>query len=581
MNTVSGAQRAIADDQPAIDSQRLWRHTQAFARYPKLSGSADELTAFRYIEEELARLGYSTRLLSHLAYVSWPGQADLRFLDESFPCITHAMASHRPDGLIAPVTDLTEIAQGDWHRHQIAGRIVCSRGLASPAAVRRLEQLGAVGALFVNGLYTHEMIVSTVWGNPDLRTASELPKIPVVSVSSTTWNTLRAAIDRNPESSLTLTTNVDTRWRQLPLLEARLEVDEGGDFVLFSGHVDVWHLGAMDNGAANATMLEVAAQIAQRKAYMRRGLRLAFWSGHSHGRYAGSAWYADEHFEELRSRCVLHVNIDSVGGVGADDLSNAPAMAEVRSLAAKVIRLVSDRPYVGARSERAGDQSFYGLGVPSLFMGLSEQSSGTADPKSAGVQAILNQGRSGGFGWWWHTTEDTLDKLDPIRLARDAKVYTSAIVTACMEPILPFRYSATVEEMTGAIHHYLDLAEGLADGSKTLARLNELHSVTKTLEDAIDRGQILPEVANQALKALGRALVPINYVAGSHYEHDRALGQGPVPSLQFCETIPQLAKEDLHKAAVTLRRRLNRVDAGLADALRAVQEALRTTSPTA
>ncbi len=30
---------------------------------------------------------------------------------------------------------------------------------------------------------------------------------------------------------------------------------------------------------------------------LRCSLRLAFWSGHSHGRYAGSTWYADNFWE--------------------------------------------------------------------------------------------------------------------------------------------------------------------------------------------------------------------------------------------------------------------------------------------
>ena len=46
---------------------------------------------------------------------------------------------------------------------------------------------------------------------------------------------------------------------------------------------------------------------------------MAFWSGHSHGRYASSAWYADTFWHDLHERCVCHVNIDSVGAKGAVD----------------------------------------------------------------------------------------------------------------------------------------------------------------------------------------------------------------------------------------------------------------------
>ena len=100
---------------------------------------------------------------------------------------------------------------------------------------------------------------------------------------------------------------VDTGWRKTPLLAAELDTEEGypdAPFILFSGHHDTWHYGVMDNGAANATMLETARTLAPaRRAEWRRGLRICFWSGHSHGRYSGSAWYADEYWDELERRC--------------------------------------------------------------------------------------------------------------------------------------------------------------------------------------------------------------------------------------------------------------------------------------
>ena len=55
-----------------------------------------------------------------------------------------------------------------------------------------------------------------------------------------------------------LTTRVRTGWMPIPHLVGELAGRQEDRFVLFSGHVDSWHYGAMDNGTANATMLEVA-----------------------------------------------------------------------------------------------------------------------------------------------------------------------------------------------------------------------------------------------------------------------------------------------------------------------------------
>ena len=53
----------------------------------------------------------------------------------------------------------------------------------------------------------------------------------------------------------------------------------------------------MDNGSANALMLEVLRVLLPYREKLRRSLRLTFWSGTLHGRYAGSAWYADNFWE--------------------------------------------------------------------------------------------------------------------------------------------------------------------------------------------------------------------------------------------------------------------------------------------
>src|SRR4029077_8458067 len=133
-----------------------------------------------------------------------------------------------------------------------------------------------------------------------------LPKIAAVSIRKADGDVLR---ERARDGGLRVRVHAagDTRWRKTPLLVADLTgQDEPDRFVLFSGHVDSWHYGAMDNGSANAVMLEVARLLAARRDELRRGIRFAFWSGHSHGRYAGSAWYADHAWRELHQRCVLH-----------------------------------------------------------------------------------------------------------------------------------------------------------------------------------------------------------------------------------------------------------------------------------
>ena len=63
-----------------------------------------------------------------------------------------------------------------------------------------------------------------------------------------------------------------------------------------------------------------------------RTLRIAWWSGHSHGRYAGSTWYSDTNAIDLARHGVAQVNCDSPGCRWAttfDHLTGRVGLADV------------------------------------------------------------------------------------------------------------------------------------------------------------------------------------------------------------------------------------------------------------
>ena len=239
-------------------------------------------------------------------------------------------------------------------------------------------------------------------------------------------------------------------------------------FILFSGHHDTWYYGVMDNGGANATMLEVARYVRRRRTQRGgSGLRLCFWSGHSHGRYSGSTWYADPHWDELGRRCAVHVNVDFTGARGNTVMADALASAEFFGLAAEAVRLQGGQELDGHRMSRAGDQSFWGIGVPSLFMGMGEQPTGLADNV---MGAVFGSGtrKGAGFGWWWHTPDDTLDKMDLDLLVRDTRVYVHALWRLLTDPVLPLDYVAGAAALDVLLSHLDTQLAGRFDGYPSL-----------------------------------------------------------------------------------------------------------------
>jgi hypothetical protein len=559
-----------------VDPDLMMMYLQEFARWEKLSGTSSELESFRYLKSALDRFGYKTELVLHDAFISLPGTARVTIGTEAFPCITHSFSLSSPvQGLLAPLVYGEAGRMGDLTNSNGTGKIVLLDGIATPGATLQAGRAGAVGQIHISPQeHLHEMCVSPVWGSPSSETLDQLPRTVVVSISHEDGERLKARLKAGESIDATIHAVVDTGWRKTPLLVADLMPEgENGDgpFVMLSGHHDTWYLGVMDNGAANATMLEVARLCAGQRGDWKRGLRLCFWSGHSHGRYSGSAWYADQHWSELERRCVAHVNVDSTGGRGATVLTDAPASAELMPLAREAVRTHGAQELSGLRVGRAGDQSFWGIGIPSLFMGVSEQPAVSRGKLVASVSGTEVVKKGGGFGWWWHTPDDTLDKIDLEILVRDTQIYVHAVWRLLSEAALPLDYTiyaehlrAVVAELKGELDGQFDLSPILLRVEKLATRARAVHArVQSDLDDESVR------CINHALMRASRVLVPVDSTSGDRFIHDPALPMRAFPILDPVRRLAQLAPEtdEYRFASVRARQAVNSINHALDAAL--------------
>ncbi len=552
---MDGQEQALVD---AVSLDTLTRHNAEIAKGVRLSGSADEAEAFAYLAAECRSYGMDVEQYAIDAYISLPGAAALTVVapeERAIACITHSFSlATGPEGLSAPLVSVGKGTAADYAGKDVRGAVVMTDGLAMPVAAHAAYQAGAVGMICVNPEGLHEMIISPVWGTPTPETAPYLPQLVAVSVRREDGDTLKALVARGAVA-VRLQTEVETGWRPIPTLTAEIRGAEDR-FVLLSGHVDSWHYGAMDNASANATMLEVGRILSEHRSELRRGLRLAFWSGHSHARYGASAWYADAFFADLHEHCVCHVNAESTGGMGADNLASAGCMAETWRFAAGPIREIAGQELTYHRLARNGDQSFEGVGIPSALAGLSAQP-------------------EGGLGWWWHTPDDTLDKIDGPNFVRDTRVYLLACWRLCTLPVLPFDYTQTANELHDRLHLLQESANGRFDLTPLLTELDALHADTERLNAAAKAGTD-PEGVNAAIIAVGRALIPVNYTNAGPFEIDLALEQPILPGLAPIADLAALdpVSNDAGFLRTQLVRERNRIWHALATARRAIARAL-------
>ena len=307
--------RSICDQ---VDGARLMAHTRALAKWVKLSGTVEEAASLDYVRERMAESGYRTETIRHDAYISLPGAASVDADGRKLTAITHSFSRPSPaGGLDGALVDVGDGGEADLAGRDLNGCILLVDGIATPGVALRASRAGAAGQVHVSPHeHLHEMCISPVWGSPTAESRAALPTTVVCTIAAAEGAGLRARLRAGAAPQVRLHAEVDTGWRRTPILVAEMSGPDGGadePFVLFSGHHDTWYYGVMDNGTANATMLELARLCAERRGAWRRGLRLCFWSGHSHGRFSGSSWYVDQHWDELDRRCVAHVNVDFAG----------------------------------------------------------------------------------------------------------------------------------------------------------------------------------------------------------------------------------------------------------------------------
>lgn len=550
-----------------LSVERGWRLIERFATLVRESGTPDEHAAADVLTGEFDELGIDYEVFEPELYLSLPRGAtvawdggEARAKPPSFA------ASTPPEGLTAgavyvaapPVGSI--LALFDDLAEQgadVAGKIVVTDGYPMPAAVRRFESAGAVGQVYVNpGAGVHWGICTPIWGTPSDDDLDTKPRTPIVAVSRPDGDALVRRLAASPAAAVTIHAALEEGWFRCKLPVATIP-GRSDDYLLVHGHYDSWDVGVGDNAVGDATLLELARLFHGARGRLRRSLKVAWWPGHSTGRYAGSTWFADAFALDLDRRCVAAVNVDSPGCAGATAFEDVMWMAEADDLCRAAIADRTGREAVRRRPIRAGDYSFNQIGLTSFFMLLSNIPAARRD--ELGFYPV------GGCGGnvAWHTEDDRLPVADREVLRQDLAIYATAIARVLDADVLPFDYRAAVAEMAAAVSEYEQAAEGLVDFGVLRAELDSLAAALAGFYDRLARRQTGESKAfDTALKELARILVPINYARGGRFTHDPALALGVLPALADAGKVAlyrEQRPERLPFLAAGLRRQVNRV----------------------
>lgn len=565
---------ATADELKVVGAASIdeaWALIEQFSTLVRDSGSKDERAAFAAIEARLRDWGVPYDLYTPELLISLPRGASVTVEGRKLTAKTLSMArSTGPGGETAPLVYegvgfaanaaavLAGSTKGDA---DVTRHIVATEGLPMPGRIADLESRGAVGVVLVSpGERIHDGICTSIWGSPDLRSFGRKPKIPVVSVAKGDG---LALIERVGAGSLEVTIRAehDEGWRPIPVLVAEIPgTVEPERFVLLHGHVDSWHVGISDNATGNATLLATAGALWENRDSLSRSVRIAWWSGHSQGRYAGSTWYADTFALDIERNCICHMNCDSPGSRDADVYDDIVAMAEVDEIAHTAIRDFAGLPAQTIRPMRAGDISFNNLGISTFFMLGPNMTAERRHEK--GNYAV------GGCGGniEWHTEADTLELADRDRVLRDIRLYTGAAFRSANAIVHTLDFIATVEQIEHVLEERgAELAQ-VGDVAPALAAAAECRSALDRLYERARRAATIEEArpVNDALLQIGRLLVRVLYAREDRYRQDPALHASPLPELAAAASALGSVPEGVLRTEVVRAR--NRIEGALRDA---------------
>jgi N-acetylated-alpha-linked acidic dipeptidase len=555
-----------------ITIDAAWTAVEKLGSLVRTSGSEEEAEAARHLTNQLEAFGVNFDVHYPTCLISMPGKATLRTNrpgGREYTIKTTAMSpstggkdvtaelvyvpGEQPQDMrsIFGSGDQKQIDEAD-----LTGKVIITEGRGMSARNLDLGKSGAVAALFVNpGERIHEGITTISWGSPDLDSLGRTPPVPILTINRSEGEELIERAKAGPVK-VTFSSEVEIGWKPIPVIVAEIKGSEAPEeFVLLHGHLDGWHLGVGDNATGCATMLEIARVFQANRDKLKRSVRIAWWSGHSHGRYAGSTWYTDAYALDLMENCVSHVNCDSPGCRWATVYENVMWMPEAETLAKTVIKDVTGQDSTGARPLRAGDCAFNNIGIPLYFM-----LSSTMPDDLRAEKGYYPVGGCGG-NIAWHTEDDTMEIADKDNLLRDIKVYAISVLRTLNAPFHPFDYRATVSDLRSHVERYQSAAGKNVDFSPAIAELDALDNSLERFYATVASDVSGYRDANRIQRLLGRELINLGFTRDGRFRQDPASSSPALPDLAPANRLKDLADDDemTYVIDIHLRRGQNRL----------------------
>lgn len=528
-----------------INRSELIYYLSNIVKYDRLSGSQGELNALQFIQDELNKYNISNTLYKYPSYLSNPFYGKLYILEGSrkteIKAKTRSFSKNTSgkeikgeliyideESLIDSIIEYN-LKKTDF-KNDLENKIVISESL-NPISVLEVQNRGAIGFIqYWNGNEDeiHEGIYNPIWGAPGYEDIDFYPGIPIIAINGKDGKKIveKLSYDR---IEVSMCTDLEEGIQLIPILEANIEPKNNNDgkFILIGNHIDSWHYGATDNGTGNALALYLAKYYKNIIRKFNIGVKIAWWSGHSNGRYAGSSAYAADKFEELMEGCIAYVNIDMPGLRGANDYTNISSGPGLIELSKQKIFEVTNQIGYYSGMVRGWDQSFQNIGITPYFIWASTLERNHPETTNDSFMS-----------WWWHTEKDLLTYFDINVLEKDTRLYITAINDLLLYGINAFEIKELFKLIYNTLNEYNQKYAHIINLNTLINKVEETWELFSRVEDDLEQDKKL---------SLIRLLNRIYYVSREAHLQDYALQEKPIPRLNEVFRIYESSKNKKYR----------------------------------
>jgi Zn-dependent M28 family amino/carboxypeptidase len=392
---------------------------------PRLAGSEASARARDWGLAQLKALGFSNVHAEAFPITAWLRGPESATLTAPYAAEIPVLGLGRsvptpPEGLEGEVVvfksyaDLVAAAPGS-----LTGKIaVVTQGMARTqegegyGAANPLRRNGASEAARLGAIaYLTRSLATGVSREPHtgaMNYAADAPKIPAAAISVIDAQQLERLADRGTPIRMRLklasTSVPSTAWSVVGDLPGTEHPEQ---MIVIGGHLDSWDpgTGAIDDGAGIAIAVG-AARVAAGAHPLKRTVRVAMF-GAEELDFTNDAFTA-AHLAEVPNIVAIGEIDEGADNVWRVELPKGTAdLPEMKTLAASLAPL---KVYVGAEPPRYGGTDVRGL-------------------VAAGAPAVaFNQDASRYFDWH-HSSEDTLDKIDPAQMNQNVAAWAAFLTT--------------------------------------------------------------------------------------------------------------------------------------------------------